>query len=1195
MLKLLAIAPTIFLALLRCPPLRAEVDFTREVRPILAQYCFKCHGLDEGARKGNLRLDRREDALQSGESGSIAITPSAPEKSEIIRRIVSTDPDEIMPPPSAKHALSPVHVKVLTQWVREGAKYQPHWSFQPPLKPTPPAYHEAKHLSAHPIDRFIGEHLARKGLRPSEPAQKETLLRRLSLDLVGLPPTPAETRAFVNDRSDNAYEKAVDQLLASPRYGERWAKKWLDLARYADTNGYEKDRPRSIWPFRDWVIRALNEDMPFDRFTIEQIAGDMLPSPTPDQLIATGFHRNTMINEEGGVDPLEFRFHAMTDRVATTGSTWLGLTLGCAQCHTHKSDPILHREYYQLLALLNNADEPELELRDQQHDEAAQKNREQADVLLRNLSEKWPIETGPWSTPTVLSVTQSSAQPATIDSDGTIITFADSPETESTTIHLRTTERSLASLRLEAIPDKRLPAGGPGRARNGNFVLSEIEVYAKPIGAPNAEETRLSIASAEASIEQDRFPVKDAFDHSPKTGWAIDPGPKRGPLNVSSEATFQFEKPFQAENGIQLRIVLHQQFGSKHILGKFRLSVPTTPLSSDQVAERRKQSLDAAFTAWINERSAHAATWTPLKPVKATSNLPLLTPLPDHSIVASGDISKDDTYDIHFDAVPAGTTALRLEALPDSSLPANGPGLTYYEGPKGDFFLGEFSASQDNLPLVFTGASESYSANNFGSAPVTAALALDGDPQTGWSCAKRPGVASWAVFPLEKALPKTGPLRIKMRFGRHYACSLGKFRISATTSNNKLLASDIPTGTEVFLTRNPSTWSHQERESLLHAFLLSTPQLAQDSKQIKDLLRPISGPTTLVLRERPKSHPRITHLHHRGEFLQPKAQVEPEIPEQLRTPSTPPVHSRLDFAKWLVSPENPLTARVLVNRHWAAFFGRGIVKTQADFGIQGDAPSHPELLDWLARQFQENGWSMKKLHRLIVTSRTYQQSSVVTPETLKADPENVLLARGPRSRLEAEQIRDVMLHASGLLSPKMFGPSVYPPQPQGVTEAAYGGGAWNTSQGEDRYRRSLYTFMKRSAPFAMLGTFDAPSGEVCVARRENTNTPLQSLTLLNDDAFMEMARHAGKVAAESAGDDETRLTELHLRFTGRSPDVSERENLQRYLTKQRARLTSGELKADALQSSAKSTSVESAAWTLVVRALMNLDETITKN
>ncbi len=1195
MMKQLAPIPMVFLGLLLASPLQAEVSFTREIRPILAQYCFKCHGIDEGSRKGNLRLDRREDALKSGESGSVAVTPNAPDKSELIRRIVSKDSDELMPPPSAKHALSSSQIESLTQWIREGAAYEPHWSFEPLRNNPPPHYQPSKHLSPHPIDRFIGEQIVQKGLKPSAPAPKETLLRRLSLDLIGLSPTPAEVRSFITDTSADAYEKVVDRLLASPRYGERWAKKWLDLARYADTNGYEKDRPRSMWPYRDWVIRALNEDMPFDRFTIEQVAGDMLPSPTRDQLIATGFHRNTMLNEEGGIDPLEFRFHAMTDRVATTGATWLGLTLGCAQCHTHKSDPILHREYYQLLALLNNADEPELELRDSQHEETAQKNRERAEALLKNLPEKWPVETGAWTYPVVVSVSQSSTQTSAVDPDGTITTFADAPETESTTIHLNTEEKSVTSLRLEVIPDKHLPSGGPGRAKNGNFVLSEIEVYAKPLGVPEAKEQRITITSAEASLEQDRFPVKDALDQNPKSGWAIDPGPKRGPLSVAREATFQFENPLKTEKGVQLKVVLHQQFGAKHVIGKFKLAIPTSPDTRDKIADRRKQSLDTAFNAWVRDRAKNAAVWISLKPDKATSNLPLLTPQTDHSILASGDISKDDTYEIRFTDVPAGTTALRLEALPDPTLPANGPGMTYYEGPKGDFFLGEFSASHENVPLAFAGASESYSANNFGSAPVNAALALDGDPQTGWSCAKRPGVASWAVFCLAKPLPTAGSLTVKMRFGRHYACSLGKFRISATNASNSLIASDIPTDADTLLTVDSSRLSESERATLLTAFLMSAPQLAQDSKQIRDLLRPVAAPTTLIMRERPEDRRRTTHLHHRGEFLQPKAPVDAEIPSQLRTHAAPPVRSRLDFAKWLVSPENTLTARVLVNRHWASFFGRGIVKTQADFGIQGDAPSHPELLDWLALELQRNHWSIKQLHRLIVTSQTYRQSSRVTTEALETDPENIFLARGPRARLEAEQIRDSMLHASGLLSSKMFGPSVYPPQPSGVTEAAYGGAGWTTSQGEDRYRRSVYTFMKRSAPFAMLGIFDAPSGEVCVARREITNTPLQSLTLLNDEAFLEMSRHAGNVAAESADDDDTRISELHLRFTGRSPDKAELSNLRRYLTKQRSRLTSGELKADMLHPNATRTSPESAAWTLLVRVLMNLDETITKN
>jgi hypothetical protein len=1183
------------LALMLPSALNAGVDFTKEVRPILAKYCFKCHGIDEGSRKGGLRLDVRDNALQSGDSGSPAITPGAPEKSELVRRILSNDDDELMPPPSAKHALSGPQIETIVRWVREGAPFQAHWAFMPPTDHSPPPFNPSIHLSQHPIDRFIGERLAAQGLTPSPIATKETLLRRLSLDLIGIPPSPDELANFIQDPLPDAYERAVNRLLASPQYGERWAKRWLDLARYADTNGYEKDRPRSIWPYRDWVIRAINDDMPFDRFTIEQIAGDMLPNPTRDQRIATGFHRNTMLNEEGGIDPLEFRFHAMTDRVATTGTTWLGLTLGCAQCHTHKNDPILHREYYQLMALLNNADEPDLELRDPQHDESQRKNADRATAILKSLEEKWPLPSTEWTNPEVVSVSNASGQTAKIQPDGSILLPQPAPETESTTVVLRSTATSIASIHLEVIPDEILPKRGPGRADNGNFVLTNIQVHAKPIDSPGTPERLLEIASAKASLEQERFPISAAFDQDARTGWAIDPGPKGGSLHQPRNATFSFKTPFISVHGCELKVVLHQAFGTKHVLGRFKISTPTPQTPESHLSTQRANALQFALDQWIEARAKQTAPWSPLKPASAKSNLPILTPLPDHSILASGDISKDDTYEIQFKDVPGGTTALRLEALPDPSLPAGGPGMTYYEGPKGDFFLGEFSASTEEGPLTFSGASESYSANNFGSAPVHAALALDGDSQTGWSCAKRPGMESWAIFRLAKPLPKRMNLTVRMRFGRHYACSLGRFRISATNSAQPLNAIDIPVATDSILATPHSQWSAAEKQAVLEAFLMTTPELAQETKTIRELRRPISVPTTLVLNERPTQSPRPTHLHHRGEFLQPKMLVEPDIPNLLKTASTPKIMSRLDLARWLVSSNNPLTARVTVNRHWAAFFGRGIVKSLGDFGIQGDVPSHPELLDWLAFDLQRNQWSIKHLHKLIVTSRTYQQSSAMSALMRERDPENLLLARGPRVRLDAEQIRDSLLHATGLLSSKMYGPSVYPPQPAGATDTAYGGAGWSTSQGEDRYRRSIYTFMKRSAPFAMSSTFDGPSGETCVARRETTNTPLQSLTLLNDEAFVEMARHAGQSVANSDDDDAAKITNLHLRFVSRSPSSDELSQMQSFVNLHRNRIRSREIQPESIAGKVPTKADETAVWTLLVRALMNLDETVTKN
>jgi hypothetical protein len=1011
-------------------------DFSRDVRPILSQHCFKCHGPDDKARKGGLRLDLRESAVKEAKSGSIALVPGKPDQSELITRIFSTDEDELMPPPAAKRPITPEQKDTLRRWVAAGAEYQQHWAFvRPKQAPAPDVSAQLSVLSAqkggeklrtghwalstNPIDAFVLARLAQEKIAPSPEADPATLCRRLYLDLTGLPPTPAEQDAFIQSAIRNpqsAIESLADTLLASPRYGERWARRWLDLARYADTNGYEKDRPRSIWPYRDWVINALNADKPFDQFTIEQIAGDMLPGATLEQRIATGFHRNTMLNEEGGIDPNEFRFHAMTDRVATTGATWLGLTLGCAQCHTHKFDPLTHREYFQIMAFMDNADEPDVDIPQPDAEEQRKKNAALAQKLLAELPEKW------------------AAKPAV-----------------------------------------------------------------KPGGKP---------------------------------------------------------------------------------------------------------SLDGKFSEWLALERARTVKWTALRPASAKSNLPLLTVQPDASVLASGDISKADTYELHFHDVPADVTALQLEALPDPRLPAHGPGMTFYEGPKGDFFIGEFQLLADGQPVKFAGATESYSKNNFGKTPATAALMLDGDPQTGWSTAGRMGERHTAVLTLPSPAPAARDWTVKLAMGRHYACSIGRFRISVTTDTRPAVARDLPEEMDTLLALPDAQLTAAQRARLHEEFLLSLPELADEAARIRTLRKPPHPPISLGFRERPPENPRPTFIRNRGEYLQPTDPVTPGVPAFLNPLASDAKRDRLAFAHWLVSPENPLTARVTVNRQWAAFFGRGLVKTTEDFGYQGETPTHPELLDWLAVEFVKQGWSLKKLHRLIVTSATYRQSSVISRSVISSqssgstrdslmtdplitdyskDPDNRLLSRFPRVRLDAEIIRDAALASSGLLTEKVGGPSVYPPQPDGVTEAAYGSTKWNASDGQDRYRRSLYTFSKRTAPFALYNTFDGPTGEACIARRDVSNTPLQALSLLNDIVFTEAAQAFGKQLAAQNTDDAARMDEAFRRIVCRIPSDDERATLLRFLGMQRTRL------ADAKPSA------EAAAWTALVRALFSLDEVVTKS
>ena len=1041
-------------------------DFSRDVRPILSQHCFKCHGPDDKTRKGGLRLDLRDSATKEAKSGAVALVPGQPDKSELVARIFSTDEDELMPPPSVKRTLTPEQKDTLRRWVAAGAEYQQHWAFAKPKQAKVPdvraqlsvlSAQSKQHvqseklstehwaLSTNPIDAFILKRLLEANLAPSPEADPATLCRRIYLDLVGIPPTPAEQDDFLKSAIRNrqsAIETLADRLLASPRYGERWARKWLDLARYADTNGYEKDRPRTIWPYRDWVINALNADKPFDQFTVEQIAGDMLPGSTLDQKIATGFHRNTMLNEEGGIDPNEFRFHAMTDRVATTGATWLGLTLGCAQCHTHKFDPLTHREYFQLMAFMNNADEPDINLPQADTEEQQKKNTALAAKLLAELPEKW------------------------------------------------------------------------------------------------------------------------AAKHAPK------------PVE-NSEAQPQASSPD---------------------------STPTP-----------KPALDEKFAEWLARERARTVQWQPLRPASAKSNMPLLTIEPDASVFRNGDISKSDTYELHFRDVPAGVTAIRLEALPDPRLPAHGPGMAFYEGPKGDFFIAEFTLHADGQPVKFSGATESYSKNTFGSTPTTAALMLDGDPQTGWSTAGRMGERHTAVLTLRSpaaAISSGGDWTVKLAMGRHYACSLGRFRISITTDARPAVARDLPSETESLLALPDEKLTAAQRVRLREEFLLSLPELKDEASRIRTLRKPVRPPATLGFRERPPENPRPTFIHNRGEYLQPTEPVTPGVPAFLNPIAGNAKPDRLALARWLVSPENPLTSRVIVNRQWAAFFGRGIVKTTEDFGYQGEVPTHPELLDWLAVEFVKQGWSLKKLHRLIVTSATYRQSSVLSAQksvlsipksgagdqkqgnasgvplstehwALSTDPDARLLSRFPRTRLDAEIIRDAALASGGLLVEKIGGPSVRPPQPEGVTEAAYGGG-WTPSTGPDRWRRSLYTFSKRTAPFALYNTFDGPTGEACIPRRDVSNTPLQALTLLNDIVFTEAAQSFGKILAGRNASDAEKLDEAFRRIVCRKPADDERATLLKFFQTQRARLTDGKPSADA------------AAWSALVRALFSLDEVVTK-
>lgn len=981
------------------------IDFNRDIRPILSQKCQKCHGLDDSDRRGKFRIDERIFALKGGKSGKPGIVTGDPSASEILNRISSADESEKMPPPSSKITLSDSEKILIKKWIQDGATYDVHWAFKSVSKPKLPNVNNIQ-WPINEIDYFILSKIEKEKLTVSSPADKYALIRRVYLDLLGYPPTPTEVDEFINDFSQDSYQKMVKKVLNSQNYGEKWARRWMDLARYSDTNGYEKDRYRNIWPWRDWLINAINSDMPFNEFSIRQLAGDMLPRASASDIIATGFHRNTMLNEEGGIDPLEYRYYAMVDRVNTTASTWLGLTVGCAQCHTHKYDPITQVDYFGLMAFLNNSDEIDFEV----------------------------------------------------------------PE--------------------PSIAEKRI------------ILLNESEKL----------KSRLI------------------------------------------DEYFKFHKINDSN--------LQNEFIWKNI------------------------------EKWVEEKKKITGDWVVVSPSEMRSNLPKLKLQDDGIIFVSGDITKEDVYEISFRTGLKNISAVRIEALPDDNLPGGGPGLCYYEGPKGDFFLSNFELFDNGGKKRFVDAKESYSKNNFGGNPASAKQAIDDDLQTGWSCAGKYGEKHEAIFIIDPKSSVSPDFKIKMTFGRHYACSLGKFRISISQGAVGL-PSSLAVDVQKCLSRPISGMTVKEKQTLAEAFLFESPELKPLVEKIKQLRSSIPRfEKTLVFKERPIDNSRKTFLHNRGEFLQPIREINPDTPMFLPKIPQEEKKNRLSFAKWIISEKNPLTARVFVNRNWQVFFGRGIVKTTEDFGVQGDFPSHPELLDWLACYFVENQWSMKKLHELIVNSATYKQSSI---QTSNVDRENIFLSRGPRVRFDAEMVRDSVLRSCGMLSAKIGGPSVFPPQPSGVTsEGTYGKLDWKPSVGEDRYRRSIYTFSKRTAPFAMLNTFDAPTGEFCVPRRESSNTPLQALSMLNDVLVTESARGFASVIVKNKNPLDENLKLVFRSILTRFPTKEELSLIRKFYNDTLTEVRNKPSAVSDILNSNNEKSVEMAVWVVVIRSILNLDEALVK-
>ncbi|QDT71499.1 Planctomycete cytochrome C [Lacipirellula limnantheis] len=975
---------------------QAPVRFGRDIRPILSHNCFLCHGQDEKRRGAGLRLDEREQALAELESGLHAIVPGKPEESELVARITAEDDSLRMPPPESHKTLTAEQIELVRRWIAEGAEYEPHWSFIPPQQVDPPADAAA---SVNPIDAFVRARLARDGLSMAPAADRRTLIRRVTLDLTGLPPTLDEIEAFLADERPDAYERVVDRLLASPRYGERMALDWLDAARYADTHGYHIDSQRDMWAWRDWVIKAFNENMPFDQFTVWQLAGDLLPEATTEHMIASGFNRNHPVNFEGGAIPEEYHVEYVVDRATTTATVWLGLTVGCARCHDHKYDPITQKEFFQFFAFFNNVD-----------------------------------------------------------------------------------EEGLDGYRGNAKPMLELPSDAQrSRREKLNREVAEIEQQLK--------EREAAADQAQAAWE--------AIWRDRQTSAKVRPGEwfLFGPVSLDTPALARAES-FGVSSPVNLETTFANQDGS------FRW------LPGPQFVDGNEASLSG-------------------------------------------------------DAAAAYLTR-------------------------------QIGSSEDTIVRARLGTSDGVQVW------LNGELIWDREEQATFSPDQRE---------LELHLREgSNELLIKLV---NYAWEW-QFEFAL----DPRLEASAPANVVALLEIAPEQRTEEQAAALRHYFRENhfaddqyrdlTRGLGQKRAELAELKAKI--PSTMVMREREEL--RKTFLLARGQYTNPTEELSPGTPRALPPLPAGEPANRLTLARWLTAPGHPLTARVTVNRLWQALFGTGLVKTAEDFGLQGAAPANADLLDWLAVEFVDSGWDVKQMLRLMVTSDAYRQSSASSPELFARDPDNQLLAHGPRFRMPAEFIRDLALAASGTLDARIGGASVKPYQPGDLwgelahqkTNYKFTAQLFEQDHGADLYRRSMYTFWKRSVPPVNLVALDAPSRETCTVRRERTNTPLQALVLLNDPTFVEAARHlAERMMAAGQGDPSAAIARGFELVTARRPTEQEAAILAAEYERQLASFAADAGAADALLAIGESPrdqsldAVSHAAWTNVALVILNLDEAITRN
>ncbi len=1164
-----------------------NVLYGRDVRPILSDRCFQCHGTEPGQRQAGLRLDQQASATAERD-GTAAIVPGDSASSELWLRISSDDPEFVMPPPdSNRRPLSDEERDILRVWIDGGADYEEHWSFTVPERPPVPD------AAPHPVDAYVRAALAVQGLEASPGLEPELALRRLFLDLTGLPPTPEELDAYLAELAsgdpDAIWLRWVNRLFTEEpyrsRYAERMASPWLDQARYADTNGIHMDAGRQMWLWRDWVLAAYRDNKPFDEFVLEQIAGDQLPNATVEQRVASGFNRNHVITDEGGAISAEYLVEYAVDRADTTAQVFLGLTMGCARCHDHKFDPITQEDYYRLFDFFYSNDEPglytqqpnprrafepalEVPTDEQRALQAALNTEREAldgalaapsseelaalDAFLAELPGRFGLR---HAQAELVSAEAESDALLTLQDDGSALASGANPPKDSFELVLRTEATNLRIVQLDVLGHESLPEGRPGRAPNGNAVLSGLEVEVVSLRDPEQRRT-LDFDWLWASHEQPNGPfnLEGVLDDDPKSGWAIEghgPGGDRVALFGAGEA-------FGYEGGSEVRVRLaFQSVYTQHTFGRVRVGLAGLDESALDELPIKQGRWYHAGPFDVTAAEAYGARFGPEDDAQIDRSLAF----------PAGEAERGWTFQ---------------ESYRDETLVSLTAGVNVH-------YLGKelWSPTERELEVAI-GSDDGF------------ALYLNGDEVAAREVPR--GVA-----------PDQDRVTLPLRRGRNVFVfkvvntgGAAGFWFKALPGIERLGADVLAAFADGAALRDGGA---ALRESVTHAWRLTrSPAYAAGLARLASIDEELAViqaaiPRTMVMRDR--EMPRQTYVLERGEYDKPNEErpVSGDIPGVFGGLGEDGQGSRLELARWMTSPDNPLVARVAVNRLWQLVFGRGLVPTSGDFGYQGAWPSHPELLDWLAVDFVESGWDVQQLLRTLVTSETYRQTAHATEAHLAADPDNVWLARFPRRRLDAERMRDQALYISGLLVEEFGGESVKPYQPDGlwreVAMLQSNTRTFERGMGTDLWRRSVYTYWKRACPPPSMLMFDAPTRESCVVERPTTNTPLQALVLWNDEQFLEAARVLAERTLREGTDDAERLTRMFRRCTGRSPSANESAALVETLEALRARYADGGDDAAALASVGESMTAEDldasevAAWTLVANALFNLHATIT--